>query len=113
MLLESVVHAKIGDKESNANRAVGLPCRRISLAMHSPDQFYLHYSAGRRLQPGGIFVERFELPNHFALHFLVKGILEGGISCTYKMDGLAKSFGEFIRARWVEVPTKFLERGTI
>ena len=43
-------------------------------------------------------IERFELPNLWAVHFLVRGILEGGISSSYKLDALAKSFGEFLSA---------------
>jgi hypothetical protein len=42
-------------------------------------------------------IERFEMPRIRCVHFLVKGILEGGISSTYRLDGLAKSFGEFLR----------------
>ena len=58
-------------------------------------------------------IERFELPNIRAVHFLTYGILEGGIGSTYRLDGLAKSWGEFLRARYVDIPNKFLERGTI
>jgi len=72
----------------------------------------------------GYRVERFELPYLRAVHFLTYGILEGGIASTYKQDGLAKSFGEYIRifpmeykltlgAKFVDVPNKFLQRGTI
>ena len=40
----------------------------------------------------------FELPHLRIVHFLIYGIIEGGIgSSTDKLDGLAKSFGEFTR----------------
>jgi hypothetical protein len=70
-------------------------------------------------------IDRFELPNLRAVHFLTYGILEGGIASTYKLDGLAKSYGEYIRtdpicrllnstgSKYVEIPNEFLQRGTI
>ncbi|KAI2484267.1 hypothetical protein Ptr902_03207 [Pyrenophora tritici-repentis] len=58
-------------------------------------------------------LERFEIPGLNCVHFLVKGMLEGGVSSSYKLDGLAKSFGEFLRAREVDMPNDFLERGRI
>ena len=53
-------------------------------------------------------VERFEAPNLWAVHFVVYGILQEGVSSSSIIDGFAKSFGEFIRARVVELPKKFL-----
>lgn len=39
--------------------------------------------------------------------------LEKEFFSTSRADGLAKSFGEFIRAKVVDVPTKFLERNCL
>ncbi len=50
------------------------------------------------------------MPHIRAVHFVVYGVLGQGISESSRMDGLAKSFGEFLRAREVDVPKKFLER---
>lgn len=58
-------------------------------------------------------IERFEMPYIRAVHFVTYGILEDGISSTSVLDGLAKSFGEFIRARKVDIPDKFLERPAV
>lgn len=49
-------------------------------------------------------VERFEMPNLLAVHFLVRGILQEGVSSSSIIDGLAKSFSEFVRSRHVELP---------
>jgi len=57
----------------------------------------------------GYTVERFELPHLFAVHFVTFGILQQGVSSSSIIDGLAKSFGEFIRARVVDIPIGFLE----
>lgn len=130
------VHARSGDKGSNAN--VGfwvveddeyqwirsfLSIERLKLLLG--DDLHDNY-----------VVERFEIPNLRCVHFLVKGVLEGGISSSYKLDGLVKSFGEFLSetpsfwklnrllvladcyrlclgSREVDIPGKFLERGRI
>ncbi|KAF2837365.1 DUF1446-domain-containing protein [Patellaria atrata CBS 101060] len=53
-------------------------------------------------------VERCEFPNLWAVHFVVKGILQHGVSSSSILDGFAKSFGEFIRAREVQMPERFV-----
>ncbi|KAF2794520.1 DUF1446-domain-containing protein [Melanomma pulvis-pyrius CBS 109.77] len=53
-------------------------------------------------------VERFEAPNLWAVHFVVYGILQEGVSSSSVIDGFAKSFGEFVRARIVDLPTELL-----
>ncbi|KAL5876923.1 hypothetical protein ACKVWC_006081 [Pyricularia oryzae] len=108
------VHARSGDKGSNAN--VGfwvleddeyewlrsfLSVARLRVLLGDEDR-------GARWE-----IERFEIPGLRCVHFRVIGILDGGISSTWRQDGLAKSFGEFLRARVVDMPTKFLERGII
>ncbi|KAM0286491.1 hypothetical protein ACHAQH_000917 [Verticillium albo-atrum] len=55
-------------------------------------------------------VERFEMPGIKAVHFVVYGILEEGVSSSSLIDGFAKSVGEFVRARLVNMPQKFLDR---
>ncbi|KAF9874248.1 hypothetical protein CkaCkLH20_08231 [Colletotrichum karsti] len=49
-------------------------------------------------------VERCEFPGLWAVHFVVKGILQDGVSSSSVLDGFAKSFGEFLRARIVDLP---------
>lgn len=49
-------------------------------------------------------VERCEFPHLWAVHFVVKGILQEGVSSSSILDGFAKSFAEFLRARHVELP---------
>lgn len=112
--LGSIVHARSGDKGSNAN--VGLWVRDAQeygwlKSLLSTSRFAEFLADD--YDPSYMLIERFELPNLHAVHFLVKNILDGGISSTWKLDGLAKSFGEFVRARHVEVPVHFLSRGTI
>ncbi|KAF4437160.1 DUF1446-domain-containing protein [Fusarium austroafricanum] len=107
------VHARSGDKGSNAN---------VGFWVTEDDEYnwlrsFLSIQRMKELLGDDYSenwtIERFEMPNIRCVHFLVKGVLEGGISCSPRLDGLAKSFGEFLRAREVDMPTCFLERGRI
>ena len=44
-------------------------------------------------------IDRFELPNIYSLNFYVHGILQDGVSSSTRMDGQAKSLGEYLRAK--------------
>ncbi|MFV2089870.1 MAG: exopolyphosphatase, partial [Pseudomonadales bacterium] len=49
-------------------------------------------------------IDRYELPNLKALNFYIHGILGEGVSANNRLDGQAKSLGEYLRSRTVEVP---------
>ena len=49
-------------------------------------------------------IDRYELPNINSLNFYIHGILEDGVSSNNKMDGQAKSLGEYLRAKTISVP---------
>jgi hypothetical protein len=61
------------------------------------------YSGGR--------VDRFEMPHIRAVHFLLKDHLDRGYNSGSKLDTLAKNLGEYLRAKYVQVPVKFIENG--
>ncbi len=48
-----------------------------------------------------------------AVHFLLHDHLDRGASCTSTTDFLAKNVAEFLRARHVDLPTRFLDRGKL
>ncbi|EEU33826.1 uncharacterized protein NECHADRAFT_55989 [Fusarium vanettenii 77-13-4] len=107
------VHARSGDKGSNAN---------VGLWVQEDDEYewlrsFLSLLTFKTLlgdeYDSRLTLERFELPNIRCVHFRIKGILDGGISSTPRLDGLAKSVGEFLRARYVNMPLRFVERGAI
>ncbi|KIV99008.1 hypothetical protein, variant [Verruconis gallopava] len=54
------------------------------------------------------FIERVEFPDILAVHFVVYGALQKGVTSTALLDGLGKGFAEYIRAVHIPVPTKFL-----
>jgi hypothetical protein len=54
-------------------------------------------------------IDRYELPNINSLNFYIHGILEDGVSSNNRMDGQAKSLGEYLRAKTISVPKIIIE----
>jgi hypothetical protein len=106
MPLGTVVGARSGDKGGNAN--VGLWAR-------SPAGFaWLAAELGvdrfRQLLPEAahLEVDRYALPNLLALNFVVHGLLGEGVASSTRPDPQAKSLGEYLRSRLVEMPVALL-----
>jgi hypothetical protein len=55
-----------------------------------------------------LVVDRFPLPNLRAINFVVDGILGVGVASSTRMDAQAKGFGEYLRAKHVDVPKVLL-----
>ena len=53
-------------------------------------------------------VERYVLPNLRALNFVITGLLGEGVAASTRLDGQAKSLGEWLRARVVDIPAGLL-----
>ena len=49
-------------------------------------------------------IDRYELPNLLALNFYIHGVLQEGVSSSTRVDGQAKSMGEYLRAKFIEAP---------
>jgi hypothetical protein len=58
-------------------------------------------------------VERFEMPNISALNFYIKGILGEGVAASTRVDGQAKSLGEYLRAKLIDVPASIVPEGIV
>ena len=58
-------------------------------------------------------VDRFELPNIRAVHFLIHDHLDRGFNSTSSLDGLGKNLCEYLRSKHVDIPEKFLARGKV
>jgi len=54
-------------------------------------------------------VDRHELPNILSLNFYIHDILQDGVSSSTRLDGQAKSLGEYIRAKEIDAPDYLLE----
>ena len=55
-------------------------------------------------------IERYELPNLLALNFYIKGVLGEGVAASVRNDGQAKTLGEYLRAKMVEMPQSIVIR---
>ena len=53
-------------------------------------------------------IERHALPNLRALSFVVHGLLGEGVAASTRADPQAKTLGEYVRAKWVELPEALL-----
>ncbi|KAJ9613266.1 hypothetical protein H2200_003208 [Cladophialophora chaetospira] len=115
--LGSIVHARSGDKGSDCNCGFWVVHQDEYVWLRnllSVDNIKLllgkEYDTSRVPK---IEVERFELPNLRAVHFLFRNLLDRGATSTATVDFLGKNCAEFLRSRWVDVPVRFLERGRL
>ena len=53
-------------------------------------------------------IDRHPLPAIRSINFVIHGLLEEGVAASTRQDGQAKSLGEWLRARVVEVPEALL-----
>ena len=54
-------------------------------------------------------VDRYVFPNIRSLNFVVRGLLSEGVAASTRTDGQAKSLGEWLRARFVDLPVDLLD----
>ena len=54
-------------------------------------------------------IDRYELPNILSLNFYIHGILQDGVSSNTRKDGQAKSLGEYLSAKYIDIPKSLLE----
>jgi hypothetical protein len=52
------------------------------------------------------------MPNLLALNFVITGLLGRGVAASTRTDPQAKGLGEYVRAKWVDVPSTLLAAGT-
>jgi len=98
--------ARSGDKGGNAN--VGVWAR--SEAGYAWLASALTVERFKELVPesAGFDVRRFDLPNLRSLNFVLVGFLGEGVSSSTRFDPQAKTLGEFLRSRVVEMPLSLL-----
>lgn len=110
-----IVHARSGDKGSDANCGFWVPHRDEYLwlrALLSIDTAHELLGETGRSQ-SQLSVERFELPGLYAVHFLFRNLLDRGVGVTTTVDFLGKNVAEWLRARHVDLPVRFLNRGKL
>ena len=102
-----IVGARSGDKGGNAN--LGVFARTPTAWAWL--EWFLTTDCLRNLLPetADLEVDRYCLPNLMSLNFVIHGILQEGVAASTRQDGQAKSLGEWLRSRVVDVPTELLE----
>lgn len=58
-------------------------------------------------------IDRFEIPGIKAVHFLLHDHLDRGYNACSTYDTLGKNCMEYLRAKTVDIPKKFLDRGRV
>ncbi|HYA67708.1 MAG TPA: acyclic terpene utilization AtuA family protein [Acidimicrobiales bacterium] len=101
-----VVGARSGDKGGNAN--VGLWTRSAPAFSWlrgelTADRFRSLVPEARELP-----IDRYELANLWALNFVIHGLLGEGVASSTRPDPQAKSLGEYVRSRHVDIPLSIL-----
>src|SRR5690606_14716682 len=94
--------ARSGDKGADANLAiygVGAVAGAFLHAAHTVEKL-------KELLPetAPFVIERYAFPNLFALNFLIRGLLDGGVAQSLKPDPQAKGLGEKLLSKSMELP---------
>ncbi len=107
--LGTLFGARSGDKGGNAN--LGVWAR--SDAAYAWLSEWLTAARLEELLPetAGLAVHRYELANLRALNFVIVGLLGEGVASSTRMDGQAKSLGEWWRARHADIPEALFGAG--
>jgi hypothetical protein len=104
--LGTVFGARSGDKGGNAN--LGVWARSDSgyawLANYLTTERFRELVSEAR----GLEVQRYELPNLRAVNFVIVGLLGEGVAASTRTDPQAKSLGEYLRAKVVDLPVSLL-----
>ena len=101
-----VAGSRSGDKGGNAN--LGLFARTAEAYAWLDEM--LTTDKLRQLLPEteDHHIERHPMPNIWSINFLIHGILQEGVAASTRQDGQAKSLGEWVRARHVDIPVSLL-----
>jgi Acyclic terpene utilisation family protein AtuA len=104
--LGRVAGARSGDKGGNAN--LGVWARTD--AGYAWLAGFLTVPRLRELLPETALlpVDRYELPNLRAVNFVIAGLLGEGVAASTRLDPQAKSLGEWLRARVVDIPAELV-----
>lgn len=96
-----------GDKGGCANLGVWARSDAAHAFLHD----YLTVDELKRLLPdtARYDIDRYDLPNLRAMNFYVHGILRDGVSSNSRIDGQAKSLGEYLRSKYIQAPRMLLD----
>jgi hypothetical protein len=104
--LGAVFGARSGDKGGNAN--VGVWARDDQSYAWLASYLTVQQFAQLIPEAAGLEVRRYDFPNLRALNFVIVGLLGEGVASSTRFDPQAKSLGEYLRSRIVELPESLL-----
>jgi hypothetical protein len=105
--LGTLFGARSGDKGGNAN--LGVWARNARAYAWLVDFLTAERLKSLLAECRDLPVDRYALPNILAVNFVVKGLLGDGVSSSTRSDPQAKSLGEYLRARVVDLPAALLD----
>ncbi len=98
--------ARSGDKGGNAN---------LGVWARSPEGWsflngFLTVDRLKKLLPDleAYVIDRYELPNLMAINFYIRGLLGDGVASSTRLDPQAKTLGEYLRAKLIDIPATLL-----
>jgi hypothetical protein len=105
--LGRVAGARSGDKGGNANLGVWARADPAYAWLAG----FLSVERLKELLPetAALPVRRYELPNLRAVNFVIAGLLGEGAAASSRLDPQAKSLGEWLRARFVDIPRELTQ----
>lgn len=103
--------ARSGDKGGCANIGVWAKTENAFSFLNE----YLTVETLKKLMPdvAEFHIDRYELPNILSLNFYIHGILQDGVSSNTRKDGQAKSLGEYLRSKYIDMPKSLIEENLI
>ena len=95
-----------GDKGGNANLGVWAVTPKAFSFLND----FLSVEKLKQLLPdmAEFEIERYELPNLRAVNFYIKGVLGEGVAASFRSDPQAKTLGEYLRSKLIQVPSAIL-----
>lgn len=109
--LGAVVGARSGDKGGNAN--VGVFARSAEAYAWIDATLTTEYLRELLPEAAALEIERHPLPNLWSINFVIHGLLQEGVAASSRQDGQAKSLGEWLRARYCDIPVTLLHTGML
>lgn len=104
--LGDVAGSRSGDKGGNAN--LGLFVRSAEAYAWLDEMLTVDKLRELLPEAAELQIERYSFPNIWSINFLIHGILQEGVAASTRQDGQAKSLGEWVRARHVDIPVSLL-----
>lgn len=105
--LGRICAARSGDKGGNANMGVWAKTERAYQFLDC----FLSIDKIKELLPDMAEFEiiKYDFPNLLGMNFYIIGLLQDGVAASTRIDPQAKTLGEYLRSRWVDIPVSLLD----